>query len=144
MTRKRKAGEALDEPWREEEEVGHDTPAGTLLQEEACTPSLPASHAHDSQTIEGTPGASQQPDEGSSTMAYACDLDNGMVANGGDGSVSNSKNPIATKRMRISEEARLKRIIITCEWSTCTMEFKKMESFISHITEHLVAITGSC
>lgn len=144
MTRKRKACEALDEPWGKVEEVDHEPPVETLLQEEACIPLMPASQAHDSQTIESAPGASedilQQPEEGALTMAYTCDLGSGVVANEDDGSVSQNRNLNATKRLRISEEARLKKIIITCEWSTCALEFNKMERFVSHITDHLLAI----
>lgn len=146
MTRKRKACEALDEPWGEEEAGDHTPHVGTSLQEEACTPLMPTSQALDSQAIEAAPGASedilQQPGEGASTMAYTCDLGSGVVASEGEGSVSQNKNLNATKRLRISEEARLKKITITCEWSTCSLEFNKMERFISHTTDHLLAIAG--
>lgn len=146
MTRKRKACEALDELWGQEES-GHDPPPGTLLQEEEFIPTLPANQAYDSQTVDEASGASkdtfQQPVGEASAMAYTCDPITGVVASEGHESNSRSGRNVSTaKRKRISEAARLKKITINCEWNLCTMEFNKMERFISHITEHLQAITG--
>ncbi|XP_050702214.1 histone H4 transcription factor-like [Eriocheir sinensis] len=127
MPRKRKASKALHELWDEEEEVGCGLPAETLLHEGAFS---------------STKDTLQQPMGGGSPMGYTCERGNRGGTSESDDSRSHSgRNRKANKRPRMSEEALLKKMVITCEWNMCSKEYQKVEHFMAHITEHLQAIT---
>lgn len=148
MTRKRKARETPDESCIKEE-ARHEPQAETLFKEEKFISRVPATQEYDSQTMGGAAGTNkdtlQQPLGVTSTVTQTCDLGSGVASTEGVESNSNSvRNFKTTKRLRIPEEFRLKMITINCEWDVCTLQFSKMEHFISHIDDHLLAITGLC
>lgn len=141
MPQKRKACETLEEPWREE--VSHESPAEIPKRGKTFTSILPASQA-----MGGAAGASKDSQQlhevGTSAVAQAKDLCTRVSGTGGEASKSHSTRKVSAGKKRITEETLLKRMSMTCEWYMCTAEFNKVERFMSHITEHLQAITGLC
>ncbi|KAG0710740.1 Histone H4 transcription factor [Chionoecetes opilio] len=145
MTRKRKASEAMDESW-DEEEAGHEEPDGAMLVDGLLTPTLVAHPSYKPQTIRETVKNSfQQPLDDAAAMGYMSEAGSEVV----DDPVEEPapRQPSVTHgssgqaRKRLSEAARLKKISIECEWNMCTTLFTKVEYFIAHTTDHLLGIT---
>ncbi|KAK8377448.1 hypothetical protein O3P69_013824 [Scylla paramamosain] len=146
MTRKRKLSDvdAVDEAW-DGGELGHQPPDGVLQEEGMFAPTLVASQAHEAHTSGVIEGNTVQHHPGSigAAMAYICEPVNEMVDDPDDvaSQISVNQGRTAKAKKRISA-ARLKNISIACEWNMCTSVFTKVERFIAHVTEHLVALAG--
>lgn len=135
MPRKRKASKCLDELWGEEEEGGLGLPVETFLHEETFSSNQPT---NDSQT-KASKDPLQQP-TGNTRERGIC----GAPAESEGPRSNGARNRKAKKRPRITEEARMKKLTVTCEWNMCTKEYSKVELFTSHVTEHLQVVTGLC
>lgn len=137
MGQKRKACKSLDEHQGEEEGAGHWFTAGIPLHEEAFSTTMTSTQACDFQDMVEAAGPSKGTPEHLVRGASAVDNSDSDDSKG-----HSDRKPKPKKKTIVTEEARLKKIVLKCEWNKCTAEYKKMLSFTAHITEHLQIITG--
>lgn len=146
MTRKRKLSDVDAFDIWNGGEMDHQPPDGVQQQEGMLMPTMAASQAPEAHTSGEAEGNAVQHNPGSigAAMAYMCEPVTEMVDDPDDvASQSSVQQGGAVKAKKsISMAARLKSLSIPCEWNMCTSVFMKMERFIAHITDHLIAITG--